>query len=229
MATNAKQHLVWDWTVRLVHWLMVILVLLLWWTAEEGMMDWHKRCGLTMLGLVIFRLIWGFAGSWTARFMPMVRRLGMFGSYASDLKSGKHKPVFGHNPMGVLSVFALLGTLTVQVGTGLFSVDVDGLESGPLAVWVSFSTGRDIADIHELNFNILSSFIVLHVVTILTYVFVFKDNLIKPMIGGYRAQADFAATTVPKIGVGLVSFVIASSVAVGCVYAVLNAGHGGWS
>jgi cytochrome b len=224
MTTNPEHHVVWDWTVRLVHWLMVILVLLLWWTAEEGMMDWHKRCGLTMLGLVIFRIIWGFAGSWTARFVPMFRRLGSLGSYVRDLKNGSHKPVFGHGPLGILSVFALLGALSVQVGTGLFSVDVDGLESGPLAIWVSFSTGRDIADIHELNFDILSTLISLHVAAILVYQFILKDNLIPPMVTGKRPVSDFAASTVPTITAGFWAFVLSAGIASGSVYAVLHAG-----
>ncbi len=223
MATNPEHHVVWDWTVRLVHWLMVILVLLLWWTAEEGMMDWHKRCGLTMLGLVIFRIIWGFSGSWTARFVPMFRRLGSLGGYVRDLKNGSHKPVFGHGPLGILSVFALLGALSVQVGTGLFSVDVDGLESGPLAIWVSFSTGRDIADIHELNFDILSTLISLHVVAILVYQFILKDNLIPPMVTGKRPRSDFAASSLPSIKAGFWAFVLSAGIAAGCVYSVLNA------
>lgn len=224
MATNPGQHLVWDWPVRLVHWLMVILVLALWWTAEQGMMDWHKRCGLTMLGLVIFRIIWGFAGSWTARFVPMIRRLALLGSYASGLKSGKHETIFGHNPMGIISVFALLGSLLVQVTTGLFTVDVDGLESGPLAIWVSFSTGREIADIHELNFDILSMFISLHVIAILVYQFILKDNLIPPMLSGKRRSSDFAVASVPEIEAGFWAFVLSAAVAAGSVYAVLNAG-----
>lgn len=224
MTTNPEHHVVWDWTVRLVHWLMVILVLLLWWTAEEGMMDWHRRCGLTMLGLVIFRIIWGFTGSWTARFVPMIRRLGSLGSYVRDLKNGSHKPVFGHGPLGILSVFALLAALSVQVGTGLFSVDVDGLESGPLAIWVSFSTGRDIADFHELNFDILSTLISLHVVAILVYQFILKDNLVPPMVTGKRPKSDFAASTVPTIAAGFWAFVLSAGIASGIVYAVLSAG-----
>ena len=224
MTTNPERHLVWDWTVRLVHWLMVILVLLLWWTAEEGIMDWHKRFGLAMLGLVIFRLVWGFLGSWTARFMPMIRRLGSLGTYIRDLKNGAHKPVFGHGPLGILSVFTLLGTLLVQVGTGLFSVDVDGLESGPLAIWVSFSTGRDIADIHELNFDILSTFISLHIVAILVYQFVLKDNLVPPMVTGSRPRSDFTASSLPTIKAGFWPFALSAVISVGSVYAVLNAG-----
>ncbi len=59
MAAARKPVLVWDWTVRLFHWLIVLLIPLMWWTAEEGMMDWHRRMGTTLLALVIFRLIWG--------------------------------------------------------------------------------------------------------------------------------------------------------------------------
>ena len=80
---------------------------------------------------------------------------------------------FGHNPMGTLSVIAILAALFVQVGTGLFAVDVDGLESGPLATLVSFEAGRQAAEIHEVSFNILLGLIGLHVAAIVTYLIFF--------------------------------------------------------
>lgn len=186
-------------------------------------MDWHRRFGLTMLGLVIFRLIWGFAGSWTARFMPMLRRITSVPAYLRELRAGTHKPVFGHNPMGVLSVFALLLMLSIQVGTGLFTVDVDGLESGPLSVLVTFDTGRELADIHELNFDLLSIFISLHIVAILTYRFWLKDHLVAPMIGGSRPRSDFAADTVHPVRSSPVMLTLAVLIALAGVYAALNA------
>ena len=75
MTTGPERVMVWDGAVRLVHWMMVLLVPLLWWTAEQGHMDWHKRFGLVMFGLVLFRLLWGFLGTWTARFGPMLKRI----------------------------------------------------------------------------------------------------------------------------------------------------------
>ena len=121
MTADPARIMVWDWAVRLVHWLMVILVPLLWWTAEEGYMDWHRRLGLTMFGLVLFRLIWGFIGSWTARFVPMLRRIGSLRSYIYKLWAREHRPTFGHSPLAVFGILALLCALETQISAGLIA------------------------------------------------------------------------------------------------------------
>jgi cytochrome b len=91
----------------------------------------------------------------------------------------------GHNPLGGYSVLVLLLLLSVQVGTGLFAVDVDGLESGALSFLVSFEQGRIAAEVHEINFNLLIGMIALHVLAILFYLVVRGRNLIGPMITGH--------------------------------------------
>lgn len=220
MTSEAAQTLVWDWTVRLFHWLIVLLIPLLWWTAEEGMMDWHRRLGLTMLALVLFRLVWGVIGSWTARFVPMIRRLGSLPTYVRGLIARQNGPSFGHSPVGSLAVFALLAALSIQVGTGLFSVDVDGLESGPLAILVSFKTGREIADFHELNFDILAVLIALHIIAVAIYRFVLKDDLVRPMINGRRSDVE-PVSTVRIRPVALIASVV---IVAASLYTVINAG-----
>ncbi|WP_108812341.1 cytochrome b/b6 domain-containing protein [Sphingorhabdus sp. Alg231-15] len=220
MTSDAAQTLVWDWTIRLFHWLIVLLIPLLWWTAEEGMMDWHRRLGLTMFGLVLFRLVWGIAGSWTARFLPMIRRLRSLPAYVSNLIARRNRPSFGHSPIGTLAVFALLTALCIQVGTGLFSIDVDGLESGPLAILISFKTGREIADFHELNFDILVVLIALHIIAIAIYRFVFKDNLIRPMVTGRRGDVE----PVSAVKVQPVALIASFAVVAASLYLVVNAG-----
>lgn len=224
MTTGAERIVIWDWALRLVHWLMVLLVPALWWTAEQGWMGWHQRFGLTLLSLVLFRVFWGFFGSWTARFIPMVRNLGALPSYIRTAFSPHGQATFGHNPLGTLSVFALLAALLTQLGTGLFTVDVDGLESGPLAIFVSFDTGRQFADIHELNFNILVGFVALHVAAIAFYYLRLKDNLVSPMITGRRDRGDFGPDALPDIRVRLFALVASALLAAAGVYAVLNAG-----
>ena len=224
MTGNPARILVWDWAIRLVHWLMVVLVPLLWWTAEEGHMEWHKSFGLTMFGLILFRLLWGLIGTWTARFGPMIRRIGSLPSYIAKLRAGGYRPTFGHSPLGVLSVFALLLALTVQITTGLFSVDVDGLESGPLAVLVSFDTGRQLAEVHEFNFNLLAALIGLHITAIAVYHFVLKANLVGPMITGRRSRVDFAATALPENRMRFFPMIGAAVLSLICVIALLNFG-----
>ena len=224
MKAPPERILVWDWAVRLVHWLMVLLVPLLWWTAEEGYMDWHRRLGLTMFGLVLFRLIWGVIGSWTARFVPMARRIGSLKSYVGSLRSREHSASFGHSPLAVLSVFALLTTLTVQVSTGLFAVDVDGLESGPLAVLISFETGRQIAEIHEFNFNLLAALILLHIAAIAAYRFLLNDKLVKPMITGHRSRADLPDEKLPDNRMRPIPMIGAAALSIICIMVIWNFG-----
>lgn len=224
MTIEPARILVWDAAIRLVHWLMVVLVPLLWWTAEEGYMDWHKSLGLTMFGLILFRLIWGLIGTWTARFVPMVRRVGSLRSYVGTLRSREYGATFGHSPLAVLSVFALLLVLATQITTGLFSVDVDGLESGPLAVLVSFDTGRQFAEVHEFNFNLLAALIGLHITAIAIYRFVLKEKLVKPMITGRRSRADFSNGQLPDNRLRPLPLIAAAGLSLVCVIAVSNFG-----
>jgi len=191
MTTPGSRVLVWDWTVRIFHWLLVLGVAAMWWTGEQGMMDWHRRLGLTLLGLIVYRLVWGLVGPGTARFTRMVARPGAIMAYVRDLIGRRNRPHFGHNPLGSLSIFAMLLALATQVSTGLFSVDIDGLESGPLASKVSFETGRLLAEIHETSFKVLLALIALHVIAIAAYLLLFKDNLVRPMVTGHRPQTDF--------------------------------------
>ncbi|WP_340691837.1 cytochrome b/b6 domain-containing protein [Hyphomonas sp.] len=215
--------LVWDWTVRLFHWLLVLGVAAMWWTAEQGMMDWHRRIGLTLLGLIVYRLVWGVIGPGTARFARMVAGPGAIMAYVRDLAARRHRPHFGHNPLGSLSVFAMLLALVTQVSTGLFAVDVDGLESGPLASKVSFETGRLVAEIHETSFKVLLALIALHVIAIAAYLVLFKDNLVRPMVTGRRPQTDFD-TPQPPLRTPLPRILAAAATAAATVYANLAIG-----
>ncbi|HTE42022.1 MAG TPA: cytochrome b/b6 domain-containing protein, partial [Steroidobacteraceae bacterium] len=96
----------------------------------------------------------------------------------------------GHNPLGALSVLALLVLLLTQISLGLFAVDVDGIESGPLSHLVSFDVGRQCAEIHEWIFNALMVFTALHVAAILYYLLLRRDNLIGPMITGFKTWSS---------------------------------------
>lgn len=196
MNKQSELHVVWDLPVRVLHWLMVIAVGLSWWSAEERVMDVHRYSGYALLGLVIFRIYWGFAGSSTARFSQFVRGPKAIAAYVRD-RPAAGPP--GHNPLGGWSVVALLLLLLTQVTLGLFVTDIDGLESGPLSYLVSFETSRALAEAHEIVFNILLGFIVLHIAAVMFYLFVRRTNLIGPMFTGRRRAAADAqgATLVP--------------------------------
>ena len=149
-------------------------------------MEWHQYSGYSLLALVSFRIYWGFFGSSTARFRQFVRGPRTVVNYLK----GRWAAMPGHNPLGALSVVALLGLLLVQIALGLFAVDVDGIESGPLSTYVSFDTGRVAADWHDTVFDLLLWLIGLHVAAVLYYLFFRKENLVATMFHGQRAFPD---------------------------------------
>jgi len=177
---------VWDVPTRLAHWLVVLLVAFSWWTAETARMEWHRWGGYALLGLVIFRIYWGLAGSSTAKFSEFVRGPRAIANYLR----GGWAAAPGHNPLGALSVVTLLALLAAQVVLGLFAVDVDGLESGPLSTYVSFEAGRAAAGWHETTFNVLLGLIALHVVAVGYYVLFRKQALVAAMVHGKRAYPE---------------------------------------
>ncbi|MBL8770307.1 MAG: cytochrome b/b6 domain-containing protein [Phenylobacterium sp.] len=175
----------WDGPVRVVHWLLVVLLLFSWWSAEDHL-NWHRWSGYAILGLVVFRVWWGFAGGEAARFASFVKGPKAIAAYARTLGGRETAVTPGHNPLGALSVVAILLVLAVQVGLGLFTVDVDAFEAGPLSDRVSFETGRQIAEWHELNFRILQALVAVHVLAIAFYAVWKRTNLVWPMITGRR-------------------------------------------
>lgn len=179
----------WDLPVRITHWALAALVGLAWFTAENHLMEWHRRCGYAILALLVFRLFWGFAGSSPARFASFVKGPMVTLAYVRTLAARKPSHAVGHNPLGALSVVALLAALVAQVVFGLFAVDVDGLESGPLSVHVSFDTGREFADWHETTFTVIQALVLLHLAAIAFYLVYKRDNLIGPMVTGWRRFA----------------------------------------
>jgi cytochrome b len=165
--------------------MIVLLVGFSWWSAETGHMDWHYRSGLTALILLVFRLLWGVIGSSTARFGNFLRAPTAVVAYLRRPMDSAHAP--GHNPLGGYSVIAMLLALIVQVGTGLLSVDIDGLESGPLSYLVSFDQGRVAAKLHHLSFTVIQVLVAVHVLAI-AYYRICGRRLIMPMITGRDPQ-----------------------------------------
>jgi cytochrome b len=199
MRINAKRAVkVWDIPTRLFHWSIVLLVVLSWRSAESGAMDWHYLSGIAALGLLLFRLIWGMIGGHTARFSHFLRSPCAALSYLRDPAKPAAQP--GHNPLGGYSVFAMLLLLAAQVGTGLFAVDVDGIESGPLSYLVSFEQGRVAAGVHETSFNLLLGLIALHLLAIAYYRVRYARRLILPMITGRDPQISDDVDDVASAG-----------------------------
>ena len=179
---------IWDGPTRLFHWSLALLIAAAWWTGEEHLLTWHYRIGLAILCLLAFRLIWGFVGSSTARFAGFVRGPRAILAYLR----GAGPPAIGHNPLGALSVLALLAMTSAVVALGLFATDEDGLDPGPLSHFVSYDAAEAAQELHETGFDLLLVLIGLHVAAILYYALVRRDNLVGPMLSG-RGKAPEGA------------------------------------
>jgi len=172
---------VWDLPIRLFHWLLVGCVVGAFVTAKIGgnAMIWHGRLGLAIVGLLAFRIVWGLVGSTYSRFATFVRGPASIHAYLRGAWQGH-----GHNPLGALSVLALLGILTTQATTGLFSND-DIAFSGFLVPLVGSELSSQITSIHRLLENALILLVALHLGAIAFYARVKKHNLVKPMLTGW--------------------------------------------
>ena len=176
---------VWDLPIRVFHWALVLLIFGSWLTGAvlDSYLDWHMYIGVTIGGLVLFRLMWGLWGSDTARFTQFIRGPGGILDYLRG-RGAIEGLRLGHNPLGALSVVALLGLLCVQVGTGLFAHD-DAFTEGPFHEFVSSDTSDWLTAIHKQNFYVLFAFILLHVGAVFFHVLVKHQDLLRAMITGW--------------------------------------------
>lgn len=206
-----KKVLLWDLPTRLFHWLLVIAVGGAWLSGETGgnWLVWHARLGFLIVGLVVFRLVWGFAGSTYARFATFVRGPGSIKAYLAGQWHG-----LGHNPLGALSVLALLGLVALQVGSGLFAFNDDTGFTGPFHDLVSSAIGDTATRLHHKIIDLLIILVGLHVAAIVFYARIKKDNLVLPMITGHKEVSQGESAR----GGGLVALIVALLIAAAAAY-----------
>lgn len=214
MASDGRTRLlVWDLPTRVTHWLLVVLVVVSWWSAETNELGLHRLSGYAILSLVLFRTAWGFVGSATARFSSFVRGPRDVMKYASRHMFDRAHVSLGHNPMGGWSVVVILLVLMLQLGTGLFAVDVDGFESGPLSYLVSFEAGRTLAKLHHQAFNVMTVLIALHVAAVAFYAIFKRQALVSAMVGGFKnvSGKNVSRMAVAPTARAVIFFIIAAA------------------
>jgi len=172
---------VWDLPIRTFHWLLVFCIAgsLITINLSDNLIEWHAYFGYSVLTLIIFRIVWGFIGSTHARFSSFFPSREKILNYLR----GNAPKVLGHNPIGALSVFALLFVLSVQVFTGLF-VDDEITFQGPLAKYVPNWVVSFLSEIHEGNQVVIYTLITIHIAAIIYYKKFKGEDLITPMING---------------------------------------------
>jgi cytochrome b len=200
---NIKKHIkTWDIWIRISHWLLVILVLLCYYTAEIGgltftfpgtnliiaNMEIHLWSGLTILTILIFRIFWGFIGSETSRFSIMLNTSLNVYEYIKGLPRNNASFYIGHNPAGAIFVFLIIAALLIQASTGLFSQDDSFFPTtGPLAGFISDDYSNSITKFHKLWWEyVISVMIIVHLLANIFYIIIKKQNLIPAMFTGKR-------------------------------------------
>jgi cytochrome b len=212
---------VWDIPVRLFHWSLVLLIIALFVTGKLGgnWLEWHKRAGFSVLGLVTFRILWGFVGSHHARFVNFVRGPRAVATYLKALAQKNSVPHAGHNPLGAISVVTMLGVLLLQGILGLFSND-DIMLEGPYASMVSKALSDQLTMLHKLNSNLILILIAVHLAAIAFAYFYKKENLVKAMITGEKLLPANSSAAAPARPAWL-AWVIGAVVAI-ATYGLLN-------
>lgn len=216
MAQTSTRTRIWDLPTRLFHWAFSVLVVLAWLSGQFAGSDWrqwHMRFGYAALALLVFRLLWGFAGARYARFasFPLSLR-GALGHWNTNSSA-----VAGHSAAGALSVYALLASVAMQVVSGLLSAD--DYNEGP---WVQFASERVVSfmgNVHAINRWVLLALVALHLTAIVWYA-LRGQPLVRAMLTGDRsdlpvtvAAEDDAPTRLRALVLALLAAALAAVIA----------------
>ncbi|UUZ65311.1 cytochrome b/b6 domain-containing protein [Polaromonas sp. P1(28)-13] len=174
---------VWDLPTRLFHWALVVCVIgqAITGTIGGNAMLWHFRLGYTVLTLLLFRIIWGLVGGRWSRFRTFIYTPQSVINYLKG--QGKPEHSVGHSPIGAGSVFAMLGFLLMQAGSGLFSDDEIAF-AGPLTRFVSNATVSLSTSYHKnIGKWMVLALVLLHLLAIIFYLRR-KNKLVGAMLHG---------------------------------------------
>ncbi|MEL0289862.1 MAG: cytochrome b/b6 domain-containing protein [Candidatus Puniceispirillaceae bacterium] len=216
-----RQMRVWDLPLRIFHWALVIAVIGAVGSAKADVMWLHERFGLTVMGLVAFRIFWGFLGGYYARFSQFLTPPRTAFAGILQLLKPPSQPSVGHSAAAGYAVVGLLGVAAYQALTGSVSND-DVLFDGPLAHLVP-GWSNIASDLHDAGEPLLFFMVALHIGAILIYKFVKKQNLTMTMLHGRalddRALDDLLVASIKDGGISTMRTVFGMVLLVGCVLA----------
>ncbi|MEY8875884.1 MAG: cytochrome b/b6 domain-containing protein [Leptothrix sp. (in: b-proteobacteria)] len=173
--------LVWDWPVRVFHWLLVLSFAGAYLTSEgESWRYVHVTLGYTVAGLIAFRVLWGLIGSRHARFSAFVRGPKAALAYVKSLPSGEPVHTVGHNPAGALAIVGLLGLAALTTAFGWATYEEIGVAQ----------FGESVTDwlgqIHAFFGNTMLALVGVHVLGVVVGSWVHRENLVRSMLSGFK-------------------------------------------
>lgn len=184
----AQRERIWDPALRAFHWALAVLVIANWLLGKIGPADMtlHFWLGYGVIGLLVFRLIWGIVGPAPARFGQFMRGPRAILAYVAEMMQPQPSNWPGHSPVGALAVVAMLAILVMQVSTGLFADPDDYINVGPLASQVSSDMSRTALRWHNRGADLIFVLVVLHIAVIVFYRLWKREDLVRPMITGWK-------------------------------------------
>jgi cytochrome b len=189
MSSPERKVFVWDAPTRLFHWLVVALVVAAYATWRLNWMDWHAWAGDAVLALLLFRLLWGFFGSETTRFFRFLAAPRRAAQTLAHVFRREPDHQVGHNPAGGWMVLLLLALLLGETLTGLYVAN-DVADEGPLTAFVPAPLANAITALHLIFWDALLAAVALHVLAIAVYAVAKRQNLLLPMITGWKTLPE---------------------------------------
>lgn len=192
MDTPDQNIRVWDWPLRLFHWLLVIAIAVAFLSSEEdsAMNQWHVLAGWVAALLIVFRLVWGLVGGEHSRFSDFFHPSQVL-DHLRDLGQRRVEPSLGHNPLGAIAVLLLLGLTAVTIWTGAFG-------------------GEAAEELHEIIAWTLLAMVVIHVVAVVAMSLLQRENLIRAMVTGTkpRSRHPNASDATPPRPIGAIATLV---------------------
>lgn len=195
MNTNTTTK-VWDLPVRVFHWSLAASFAGAYVLSEsERLRNVHAMLGYTALGLIAFRLLWGFVGSRYARFTSFLYGPGAALGYLRDAVTGRAGEYAGHNPAGSWAVYALLALGLATGVSGYLNLNELG--------------GETMEAAHEVFANAWLVVVIAHVGGVIFSSIAHRENLARAMVTGYKRGAASASIpgTAPALGIALAAAV----------------------
>ncbi len=180
---------VWDLPTRAFHWALFATVGVGWYLGEYrsfSTIDLHFYFGYAVGALLVFRVFWGFVGAPASRWRALSLRPKQVLGYARNLTDRRPSSYDGHSPLGGLAVVAMILALGALVSTGLFAEDDTMWAEGPLASWLPSDWTVTVTACHSYLSRTVLVLVLIHVGAVLFYWIWKNENLIKPMITGWK-------------------------------------------
>jgi cytochrome b len=191
-STNAIK--VWDPAVRVFHWALVLSFFVSYFLVEDGWLTVHLWAGYTVLGLVLFRIAWGFLGSPHARFADFVYAPATVIAHLKAFARLRTRRYLGHNPAGGAMIVLLLSSL---IATTLSGVAVTGSEPSAGALAAASADVREngehwLEEMHEFFANFTLALVFVHVAGVIVESVLHRENLVRAMFTGRKRRSEEA-------------------------------------